>query len=139
MLRELWFSGTWGRILANVLVGLSVLVTLYLLYIAYRKLIAAYGRGKKKKVTVKYATVFELRPPFAKGTVQFGFELEEPTEVEFNILDREDKIVKQLHKGTLEAGIHPLLFDTSSYANNIYYYQYISDVQKVTKKFIIDN
>lgn len=139
MLRELWFSGTWGRILANVIVGLSIAVALYLLYIAYRKLIAAYGRGKKKKVTVKYATVFELKPPFAKGKVQFGFELEEPTEVEFNILDRNDQIVAQLHKGRLDVGIHPLLFDSTAYPNNIYYYQFVSDVQKVSKKFIIDN
>lgn len=139
MLRELWFSGTWGRILANVIVGLSIAVALYLLYIAYRKLIAAYGRGKKKKVTVKYATVFELKPPFAKGKVQFGFELEEPTEVEFNILDRNDQVVAQLHKGRLNAGIHPLLFDSTAYPNNIYYYQFVSDVQKVSKKFIIDN
>jgi hypothetical protein len=139
MLKELWYSGTWGRILANVIVGVSALVALYLLYIAYRKLIAAYGRGRKKKVTVKYATIFELKPPFAKGTVQFGFELEEPTTVEFNILDRDDKLVAQLHKGELQAGIHPLLFDSTAHPNNIYYYQYVSEVQKVSKKFIIDN
>lgn len=139
MLQELWFSGTWGRILANVIVGLSIVVALYLLYIAYRKLVAAYGRGKKKKVTVKYADVFELKPPFAKGTVQFGFELEEPADVEFNILDKNDNLIIQLHKGKLDAGIHPLLFDSTPYPNNIYYYQYVSDIQKVSKKFIIDN
>lgn len=139
MLDELWFSGTWGRILANTIVGISVVVALYLLFIAYRKLLAAYGRGRKKKVTVKYANVFELKPPFAKGTVQFGFELEEPTHVEFNILDRNDQLIVQLFKGELGAGIHPLLFDSTKYSNNIYYYQYVSDVQKVSKKFIIDN
>lgn len=139
MLRELWFSGTLGRILANVIVGISALVALYLLYITYRKLIAVYGRGRKKKVTVKYANVFELKPPFAKGTVQFGFELLEPAQVEFNILDRNDALVEQLHTGELDSGIHPLLFDSSKYPNNIYYYQFVSDVQKVSKKFIIDN
>jgi hypothetical protein len=139
MLKELWYSGTWGRILANVIVAVSVLVALYLLYIGYRKLIAAYGRGRKKKVTVKYAEVFELKPPFAKGTVQFGFELQEPTEVEFNILDRDYKVVENLFKGTLNSGIHPFLFDSSKYRNNIYYYQYLSEVQNISKKFIIDN
>lgn len=139
MLRELWYSGTWGRILANAIIGISAFVAIYLLYIAYKKLVAAYGRGKKKKVTVKYANVFELKPPFAKGTVQFGFELVEPTVVEFNILDRNDAIVEQLFKGELTAGIHPLLFDSTKHPNNIYYYQYVSDVQKINKKFIIDN
>ncbi len=139
MLKELWYSGTWGRILANVIVGISVFVALYLLYIGYRKLIAAYGRGKRKKVTVKYADVFELRPPFAKGTVQFGFELKEDTYVEFNILDRNDNIVENLHTGILKSGIHPFLFDSTKYNNNIYYYNYKSDVQNISKKFIIDN
>lgn len=139
MLQELWYSGTWGRILANVIIGVSAFVAIYLLYITYRKLIALYGRGKKKKVTVKYATVFELKPPFAKGTVQFGCELEEPTEIEFNILDRNDKLVEQLFKGKLETGIHPFLFDSTKFSNNIYYYQYVSEVQKINKKFIIDN
>lgn len=139
MLKELWYSGLWGRILANAIVGISVFVALYLLYIGYRKLIAAYGRGKKKKITVQYADVFELRPPFAKGTVQFGFELKEDTDVTFNILDRNDKVVETLHSGTLKSGIHPFLFDSTKYNNNIYYYQYLSEVQKISKKFIIDN
>lgn len=139
MLKELWYSGVWGRILANAIVGLSAFVALYLIYIGYRKLIAAYGRGKKKKVTVQYADVFELRPPFAKGTVQFGFEIKEDTEVTFNILDRNDKVVETLFTGTLKSGIHPFLFDSTKYKNNIYYYQYLSEVQKISKKFIIDN
>ncbi len=139
MLRDLWYSGTWGRIFANLIVGVSVVVALYLLYVAYRKLIVIYGRGKRKKITVKYADVFELKPPFAKGTVQFGFELKETTKVAFHILDRDYKIVTTLTDGTLEEGIHPVLFDTTSFPNNIYYYQYVSEVQNITKKFIIDN
>ena len=139
MLKELWYSGVWGRILANVIVRISVFVALYLLDIGYRKLISAYGRGKRKKVTVKYADVFELKPPFAKGEVQFGFELKEECDVEFNILDRNDKVVENLFKGTLKEGIHPFIFDSTKYRNNIYYYQYLSDVQKISKKFIIDN
>ena len=139
MLRELWYSGTWGRIAANVIVGVSAFVALYLLYVGYRTLIAIYGRGKRKKITVKYADVFELKPPVAKGTVQFGFELKEETNVEFNILDRNDQLVENLFKGTLKEGIHPFIFDSTKYKNNIYYYQYLSDVQKISKKFIIDN
>jgi len=121
------------------LLGLCAFVALYLRYGGYRKLSAIYGKGKRKKITVKYADVFELKPPVAKGTVQCGFELKEETNVEFNMLDRNDQLVENLFKGTLKEGIHPFIFDSNKYKNNIYYYQYLSDVQKISKKFIIDN
>jgi hypothetical protein len=139
MFKELWNSGEWGRVLANILIGISILVALYLLLIAYRKLLARFGRGKQKKITVKYAQVFELRPPYAKGTVQFGFELVEPIAVEFSITDMNDRIITILCNATMEKGIHPILFDSTKHPNGLYYYKFHSPLQTVSKKFIIEN
>jgi len=139
MLQEIWSGSATGRILVNILGGISILVALYLLLISYRKLLILFGRGKLKKITVKYADVFELRPPYAKGSVQFGFELFEEANVEFNIIDTKDNLVKNLFTGTLNEGIHPFVFDTTEFKNGYYYYQYKSDIQNIIKKFAIDN
>lgn len=139
MFDELWNSGTAGRITANVLIALSILVSLYLLLIAYRKLLVRYGRGKSKKITVTYANVFELKPPYATGTVQFGFELVEPSFVEFRITDLDGNIIVVLEKKDFSVGTHPLLFHSNEYPNGMYYYQFISPLQNISKKFIIDN
>jgi hypothetical protein len=139
MFKELWNSGTAGRITANILIALSILVALYLLLIAYRKLMIRFGRGKAKKITVKYANVFELKPPYAKGTVQFGFELVEPAHVEFRIVDMNEKVLVSLVNQEFSAGTHPILFNSTNYPNGLYYYQFISPLQNISKKFIIDN
>ena len=139
MFKELWNSGTAGRITANILIALSILVALYLLLIAYRKLMIRFGRGKAKKITVKYANVFELKPPYAKGTVQFGFELVEPAQVEFRIVDMNEKVLVSLVNQEFSAGTHPILFNSTNYPNGLYYYQFISPLQNISKKFIIDN
>lgn len=139
MFKELWNSGTAGRVTANILIAISILVALYLLLIAYRKLLARYGRGKAKKITVKYANVFELKPPYATGTVQFGFELVEPSHVEFRITDMNDAVITTLVDKEFGAGTHPLLFDSTAFPNGLYYYQFISPLQNISKKFIIDN
>jgi len=139
MFKELWNSGTAGRITANILIALSILVALYLLLIAYRKLMIRFGRGKAKKITVKYANVFELKPPYAKGTVQFGFELVEPAHVEFRIVDMNEKVLVSLVNQEFSAGTHPILFNSTNHPNGLYYYQFISPLQNISKKFIIDN
>lgn len=139
MLTEIWNSGIWGRVLMNSLGAISVLVALYLLLIAYRKLVIFYGRGKKKRITAIYADIFELKPPYAKGTVQFGFELKEATKVKFSIVDTNDNEIHVLCNDELEKGVHPFLFDSTNYLNGLYYYQYRSDLQRVAKKFIIEN
>ncbi|MFT5603005.1 MAG: hypothetical protein ACI8Q1_000528 [Parvicella sp.] len=139
MLIEIWKSSPIARILINLLGAVSAGVALYLLFIAYRNLMARFGRGKKTKITAKYATIFELKPPYAKGRVQFGFELLEPTEVTFSIIDDMDNVIEELHSGILNDGIHPFVFDTTKYRNGFYFYQYKSDLQNSIKKFAIDN
>lgn len=138
-MKELWESGTSGRIIANVIWAVSFVVALYLLYISYKMLMRRFSRGKVKKVTVKYATLYDLHPPYAKGEVQFGFELPEEMEITFHIVNRKDEIQAELKKGKLEKGIYPVLFNTNNLPDGEYYYQLISEVQKNSKKFFIVN
>ena len=138
-MKELWESGTVGRITANVIWAISFLVAAYLLYVAYKKVLNLIATGKVKTVTVKYAELFDVNPPYAKGEIQFGFKLPEKMEVEFRIVNRDDDLIKDLKKGELEEGVYPILFDTNSIADGEYYYQIITDVQKTSKKFFVVN
>lgn len=138
-MKELWGSGTVGRITVNVIWAISFLVAAYLLYIAYKKVLNLIATGKVKKVTVKYAELFDVNPPYAKGEIQFGFKLPEKMEVKFRIVNRDDDLIKDLKNGELQEGIYPILFDTNSIADGEYYYQIITDVQKTSKKFFVVN
>ena len=138
-MEELWGSGTVGRIAANVIWAISFLVGAYLLYVAYKKVLNLIATGKVKKVTVKYAELFDVNPPYAKGEIQFGFQLPEKMEVIFRIVNRDDDLIKELKKGELEEGVYPILFDTKSIADGEYYYQIITDYQKTSKKFFVVN
>ena len=138
-MEELWGSGTVGRITANVIWAISFLVAAYLLYVAYKKVLNLISTGKVKKVTVKYAELFDVNPPYAKGEIQFGFKLPEKMEVKFRIVNRDDDLIKELKNGELEQGVYPILFDTNSISDGEYYYQIITDVQKTSKKFFVVN
>ena len=113
-MKELWGSGTVGRIAVNVIWAISFLVAAYLLYVAYKKVLNLIATGKVKKVTVKYAELFDVNPPYAKGEIQFGFQLPEKMEVKFRIVNRDDDLIKELKNGELEEGVYPILFDTNS-------------------------
>ena len=138
-MKELWGSGTVGRITVNVIWAISFLVAAYLLYVTYKKVLNLIATGKVKKVTVKYAELFDVNPPYAKGEIQFGFKLPEKMEVRFRIVNRDDELIEDLKNGELEEGVYPILFDTNSIADGEYYYQIITDVQKTSKKFFVVN
>lgn len=138
-MKELWGSGIVGRITMNVIWAISFLVAAYLLYVAYKKVLNLIATGKVKKVTVKYAELFDVNPPYAKGEIQFGFKLPEKMGVKFRIVNRDDDLIKDLKNGELEEGVYPILFDTNSIADGEYYYQIITDVQKTSKKFFVVN
>ena len=138
-MKELWGSGTYGRIAVNVIWAISFLVAAYLFYIAYKKLMNLIATGKVKKVTVKYAELFDVNPPYAKGEIQFGFKLPEKMVIDFKIVNREDEVIKELKNGELEEGVYPVNFDTTSIPDGEYFYQIITNVQKTSKKFFIVN
>lgn len=139
MFKELWRSGPIGHVVADILMALSIIVSAYLLFIAYRKIVAYIGLGHVRKTTVAYATLYDLNSPYAKNEVQFGFELKEPTEIKLMLLDVNDNVLKIFKEETLEEGIYPIYFETKEFSNGEYFYQLITPYQKITKKFFIVN
>ncbi len=139
MFKELWRSGPIGHVVADVLMALSIMVSAYLLFIAYRKFVTYIGLGKIRKTTVNYATLYDLKNPYAKGDIQFGFELKEETKLLLQIIDKNDQVITVLKDETFQEGIHPVYFDTKEIPNGEYFYQLITPYQKLTKKFFIVN
>ncbi|MCT4580422.1 MAG: hypothetical protein N4A35_03315 [Flavobacteriales bacterium] len=139
MFKELWRSGPIGHVVADILMALSIMVSAYLLFIAYRKFVTYIGLGKIRKTTVNYAVLYDLKSPYAKGDIQLGFELKEETKILLQIIDKNDQIVTVLKEETFQEGIHPVYFNTNTIANGEYFYQLITPYQKLTKKFFIVN
>ena len=138
-MNELWESGTFGRIVVNIIWAVSFIVALYLFYIAYKKIMRLIATGKVKKVTVKYVELFDVNPPYAKGEIQFGFKVPEKMEVDFSVVNRYDDLIKELKSGELDEGVYPVLFDTTTVADGEYYYRIVTPVQKTSKKFFVVN
>lgn len=139
MFKELWRSGPVGHIIADILLALSIIVSAYLLFIAYRKLVTYIGLGNVRKTTVNYATLYDLNNPYAKEEIQLGFELKEETEITFQLLNKEYEVLKVLKKEKLQEGIFPIQLDTKAFPRGEYFYQLITPYQKITKKFFIVN
>ncbi len=139
MFKELWRSGPIGHVVADILMAVSIIVSAYLLFIAYRKLVTYIGLGNVRKTTVQYAVLYDLNDPYAQGEVQFGFELKEETDVKRQLLDKKDKVLKVLKEEKLQEGIFPVYFDTKDFPRGEYFYQLITPYQKITKKFFIVN
>jgi len=138
-MKELWGSGPIGRIAVNFIYGASVLIALYLLYIAYKKVLLLVKGPDKIKTTVPYASVYDLVNPYAIGIIQFGIEIPEKMSIKFQIVNRDDEVLKVLLDGELEAKSHPVHFDTTTLPDGEYYYQLLGPHQKNTKKFFIVN
>jgi len=139
MFKELWKSGPIGHVIADILMAMSIMVAAYLLFIAYRKLVSYIGLGNVRKTTVKYAILYDLKNPYAKGEVQFAFELKEDTEMKLQLLDKDYNVLKVLKEEKLPEGIFPVSFDTKAFPRGEYFYQLITSYQKITKKFFIVN
>lgn len=138
-MKDLWGSGPIGRIVVNFIYGISILIAIYLLYIAYKKILLLIKGPEKIKTTVSYASVYDLANPYATGMIQFGIEIPEKMNVLFQIVNRDDEVLAVLHEGELEAKSHPIHFDTTTLPDGEYYYQLIGPHQKNTKKFFIVN
>lgn len=138
-MKELWGSGPMGRIAVNFIYGVSAIVAVYLLYIAYKKILVWIKGPEKIKTTVPYAFVYDLVNPYATGIVQFGVEIPEKMKILFQIVNKEDEVLEVLYNGELESKSHPFHFDTTPFPDGEYYYQLIGPHQKNTKKFFIVN
>lgn len=129
-----------SRILSNVFAAIVVITALYLLRIGYRYLLNFLGTGKVKQLKTQYAELHTLvNNRSANGQLKFYFILKERTSVRFVIADQEDKVLKVLIDEDKTPGDYPVEFDSSELPDGVYFYQLITNKQKISKVFRIVN
>ena len=125
---------TLDRILLGVLfVTLSLLV----LIIAYRKLLAYLGKGQP--VSEDYCTLYSLEEDPAKGEIEIYFTSEVKKKVVLELLDHKGGVLQVIKEGEFASGGHIVRLETGNLANGSYGYQLRTENQKTFKRFRIQN
>lgn len=116
---------------------LLVTITILILYIAYKKLLARMG--KNEIVQAKYATLYSIERQPASGEVEFFYELEENKEVEIVLLNMQMEELASIDKRAAKIGGNKVKFDTRTVENGRYFFELRSDNQKTAKTLIVKN
>lgn len=136
---DLWNDSNFWRILINVIGGISILVAIFLVYVAIKKVIHLISSNKVKVLKDIYANIYELPSTVLSNEVQFGFELAVKTNLLFSVNDVEDKVLIEMHNGELNKGVHVFKFDSHQLDNGNYFLHFKSDVQNINRKIRIRN
>ena len=136
---DIWNDSNLWRILINVIGGISILVAVFLIYIAIKKVVHLISSRKIRVLKDIYAKVYELPSNVLSNQVQFGFELAIKTHLSFSIIDSEDKVLVELYNGELEKGVHVFKFDSQKLANGNYFLQFRSEIQNINRKITVRN
>lgn len=94
---------------------------------------------KNKMNPIKYAYLFPFDEMLVKGKLEMKFEVPEPQEIKIEILNSENKLVKELTARHYDEGIHSVLIDTTELTNGDYFYKFTSQNQINTKKMSVNN
>lgn len=138
-MNDLYNDSNFWRIFINVVGGVSILVALFLIYIAIKKIRHLIKGNRVKVLKDIYVTIYELPSNELKNKVQFGFELPITTQLTFSIIDKSDKVLHEIHSGELNKGPHVFLFDSTQLENGNYFLNYSSTIQTINRKIIINN
>ena len=87
-MNDLYNDSNFWRIFINVVGGVSILVALFLIYIAIKKIRHLIKGNRVKVLKDIYVTIYELPSNELKNKVQFGFELPIKTQLTFSIIDK---------------------------------------------------
>jgi hypothetical protein len=127
-----------GFSIGKLMVGvLTVSLSLLVLIIAYRKLLAYLGKGNPPKE--KYCVLFGLENPVVTGEVEFYFTSEEAKKVALEILDENMQFFHLIVEKEFDSGGNIVRFDSTQLKNGNYYYQLRTDNQKTMKKIRIQH
>jgi hypothetical protein len=127
-----------GFSLEKLVIGvLLVSISLLILIIIYRKLLAHLGKGNLVKEN--YCVLYGLENPIVTGEVEFYFTSEEAKKVALEILDEDMKFFHLIVEKEFEKGGNIIRFDSSQLKNGNYYYQLRTDNQKTMKKIRVQH
>jgi len=129
----------WGRTTANVVAGLTLATCVVLLYAAYKMGLRRLAGAKMKELNTNYAKVHSLASYEVKGNINFHVELLQEENVVFQIVDKDDNVIKLLVDEKMNPGNYPISWDSTTLPDGVYFYQMITDLQKITKVFRVKN
>lgn len=125
---------SYGKVAVGVLlVSLSVLV----LIIAYRKLLAYLGKGNPVKED--YCVLYSLETPVASKEIEIYFTTEQPKTVAIELLTEDLSFHSLIKEGDFGIGGHIVRLDTTQLANGVYFFCLKTDNQKTMKKMLVEN
>lgn len=119
--------------LGVLIVGLAVLIFV----IAYRKLLAYMGKGVPPKED--YCVLYEIEDNPAKGEIVIYFTSKEKKQFKMELLNNAFETVQELANKECQTDGNMVRFDTTTIANGTYYYQLVTDNQKIFKKMLVKN
>ena len=123
-----------GRVMLGVLcVSLALLVFI----IAYKKLLAYLGKGSP--VSRDYCVLYSLEQDPAHGEIEIYFTSESKKKVVLRLLNDQGMELAIIKAGEIDEGGHIVRLDTKQFDNGLYSYQLITENQKTTKRFMIEN
>lgn len=123
----------WKILIGVLLVSLIILV----LIIAYRKLLAYLGKGQLSPEN--YCVLYSLEENPASGELEFYFTSPEKKMVHLELLDAQMGLITTISEKECNLGGNIIRFDSSNFADGLYYYCLRTDNQKTMKKMTLKN
>lgn len=122
----------------EIIVGVLIFTLALLIFIiAYKKLLAYFGKGSVPKE--KYCVLYSLETEPATGEVQFYFTSEVKREVKFQLLDDQYNFLKEIYNRECRTDGNIIPFDTREIDNGVYFYCLVTENQKTMKKMTVRN
>lgn len=127
-----------GLKFSEVLIGILLSsITIIILYILYRKLLAYLNKDAITKEN--YCVLYGLESQPSSGEIEFYFTNQQPKRVTFEILDASMQPIRKIAENDYKPDGHIIRFDSTQLENGTYYYQLKTDNQKTMKRFEIRN
>ena len=124
--------------ISKVIIGILLTsITLLILVIAYKKLLARLGKGNP--IQEDYCVLYGLEVSPSSKEVSFYFTSNSERHIELSLLTNELTTLQIIAEKTVKEGGHITRFDTTTIPNGTYYFCLKTDNQKTMKKMIVAN
>jgi hypothetical protein len=127
-----------GYSLGKVFVGvLCVTLGLLVLIIAYRKMLAYFGKGTP--APKDYCVLHPLETQPSSGEIEFYITSENKRNMILQLLDEKFNLARVIVEKEIEKGGNIIRFDSNLVENGTYYFQLVTENQKTMKKMYVLN
>ena len=124
--------------ISKVVIGILLTsITLLILIIAYKKLLARLGKGNPIKED--YCVLYNLEESPSQNEVAIYFTCNSERSILLELLSNELTTIQIIAEKIVQEGGYIIRFDTKSIPNGTYFYCLKTDNQKTMKKMIVAN